>query len=243
MLNKNKKSTGYRNTNQLEIAFQTKAVVFDFDGTLTDRPDDKTTWERIWTSLGYPLNDCAELHDRFMRKEFSHQEWCDITTNKFKERSFSDRGLKRIARNTTLVKGTAETIKRLKSSGVRMYILSGSIKQIIRECLGELYDSFDEVKANEIIFDSSGMISEIRSTRYDFWGKARFLRKIVEENEWSPWDVLFVGNSGNDDWASLAGVRTLCVNPRFTRPDDPSVWTYSIRRMSDLSEIMKFVRI
>jgi phosphoserine phosphatase len=246
LLNKNKKGADFRDANQMEMAFQTKAVVFDFDGTLTDRPDDRTTWERIWSSLGYPLNECAELHDRYLAKEgkgFTHQEWCDITAKKFKERNFSEKHLKRIARNTTLVKGTAETITRLKKSGVSVYILSGSIRQIIKECLGELYDSFDEVKANDIIFDSSGVISEIRGTRYDFWGKARFLRKIWEENEWSPWDVLFVGNSVNDDWASLSGVRTLCVNPHLTRPDNRSVWTYAIRRMSDLSEIMKFVRI
>lgn len=243
LIYKIKKRPQSRSTAQLEIPFQTKAVVFDFDGTLTDTTDDWTTWERIWTSLRYSVNDCAELHRRFMRKEFTHQEWCDMTRDKFKARRFSQKHLDRIIRNMSLISGTAETIKRLKSRGLRLYILSGSIKQVIRECLGDLYDSFDEVKANELVFDSSGIISEIIGTRFDFWGKADFLKRIVAENEWSNWDVLFVGNSVNDDWASLAGVRTLCVNPRFTRPDDPAVWTYAIRKMDDLGEIMKFVQI
>jgi HAD superfamily phosphoserine phosphatase-like hydrolase len=238
-----KNRTQSRRTAQLEIPFQTKAIVFDFDGTLTDTTDDWTTWEKIWTSLRYPVNDCAELHRRFMRKEFTHQEWCDMTRDKFKARRFSQKHLERIIRDTSLIKGTAETIKRLKSRSIRLYILSGSIKQVIRGCLDDLYDSFDEVKANELVFDSSGVISKIIGTRFDFWGKAEFLKRIVAENEWSNWDVLFVGNSVNDDWASLAGVRTLCVNPRFTRPDDPAVWTYEIRKMGDLGEIMKYVQI
>lgn len=243
LLHKGKQSSVSRSADQLEIPFQTKAVVFDFDGTITDNTDDWTTWEKIWTSLRYKVNECVELHRRFVRREFSHQQWCDMTRDKFKARHFSQRHLDRIIRGTSLIKGTAETIKRLKNQGLRLYILSGSIKQVIRGCLGDLYESFDEVKANEVIFDSSGTISQILGTRFDFWGKAEFLRRIVAENEWSPWDVLFIGNSVNDDWASLAGVRTLCVNPRFTNPDDPAVWTYAIRKMDDLGEIMKFVRI
>lgn len=33
----------------------------------------------------------------------------------------------------------------------------------------------------------------------------------------------FVGTQGTMIWASLAMVRTLCVNPRFTRAHDPTV--------------------
>ena len=242
-LHKGKHRAARRDTAQLEIAFETRAVVFDFDGTLTRRVGDETTWEKMWVALGYSINDCAVLHTRFLHKEFTHEEWCALTRDKFRERGFCEKQLKRIARNTHLVKGTARTIKYLRDAGVRLYIVSGSVKQIIRECLGPLFHSFDDVKANELIFDSSGVISEIRGTRYDFEGKAEYLKRIVEENECDSWDILFVGNSVNDDWASLAGVRTLCVNPRFTRPDDTAVWTYAIRKMEDLQEILKYVRI
>jgi HAD superfamily phosphoserine phosphatase-like hydrolase len=229
---------------QPELRFQTKIVVFDFDGTLTNRTgEDLTTWEQIWVALGYTANECAELHRRFQLKEFTHQEWCDLTKQKFKVRGFSETHLSEIAKNVTLIRGAKKTIKYLKASGIRLYILSGSIRQVIQLCIGNTVNCFEEIKANEMLFDSTGTIKEIRGTPYDFEGKAVFLKRIIEENHVSPLDVLFVGNSCNDVFASLSGVRTLCVNPRFTDPDNPSHWSYSIRRMEDLSEMMEFVNI
>lgn len=242
-LHRHKNRVAPRDKDQLEMAFKTRAVVFDFDGTLTVSVDSQTTWEKIWVLLGYSVRECAELHRRFLHGEFTHERWCEITEEKFKARGFSERQLRRIAKGTSLIKGAVETIRHLKASGVRLYVLSGSIKQVIRECLGGLYDSFEEVKANEMTFDEFGILSKIRGTFYDFDGKARFLKQVVRENGVDPWDVLFVGNSRNDDWASLAGVRTLCVNPHLTRPDDRAVWTYARERVDDLGEILQFIQI
>jgi phosphoserine phosphatase len=123
--------------------------------------------------------------------------------------------LRRIAGEIELIDGTRETLELIKSRGVRLYIVSGSIKQIIRIVLGDLYDLFDEVKANEIGFDSAGNLKRIEGTRYDFEGKAQFLRNIISEHGLSELEVLFVGNSLNDIYASRSGARTLCVNPQY----------------------------
>jgi HAD superfamily phosphoserine phosphatase-like hydrolase len=232
-----------RNEHQMEMPFATKAVVFDFDGTLTVNADGQSTWEKIWRVLGYPANKCSDLHTRYMHGEFTHERWCQITEEAFKKRGFNERQLKRIARETHLIRGAAETIRKLKQSGLRVYIVSGSIKQVIKERLGRLYDFFDDVKANEMMFDESGGLTMIRGTFYDFEGKARFLKQVVRENGIDQWEVLFVGNSRNDDWASLAGVRTLCINPHKTRPDDRAVWTYARERVESLTEILEFIKI
>ena len=120
-------------------------------------------------------------------------------------------------------------------------MLSGSIKQVIRVALGDLYELFEEVKANEIRFDSSGLMDGIIGTRYDFQGKAEFLRDVISDQRLSPLDVLYVGNSSNDVWASESGARTLCVNPHMTNPDIEEHWTYAIKEMTDLRQIMKFI--
>jgi HAD superfamily phosphoserine phosphatase-like hydrolase len=237
------KNDGTQDEDQLALAFETKAVVFDFDGTLTTRTDDETTWEKIWVKLGYSINDCAELHHRFSQGRFSHQEWCDTTRDKFRKAGFSKKHMDEIARSTVLIDGFRDTLESLRDRGVKLYILSGSIKQVITHALGECRGWFDEVQANEVLFDSAGVIRDIRGTRYDFEGKARFLTRLIEDNRYSPYDVLFVGNSCNDIFASRSGARTLCVNPRATNPDDKHHWTYLIRRMDNLNQILRYAQL
>jgi FMN phosphatase YigB (HAD superfamily) len=106
-----------------------------------------------------------------------------------------------------------------------------------------LYDYFDDVRANDIVFGPSGIISHIESTPYDFERKPLFLKHVIEDIEFSPMDVLFVGNSRNDVWATQSGMRTLCVNPRFTDPDEQSERTYASRKMENLTEILTYVRL
>jgi hypothetical protein len=74
-----------------------------------------------------------------------------------------------------------------------------------------LHAEFEEIRANEIVFDSSGIISEIQGTSFDFEGKAVFLKRVIEDLRLSPSDVLFVWNSCNNVFTSQSGVRTLCV--------------------------------
>ncbi len=228
---------------QLKLRFQTKVIAFDFDGTLTENLDHRTTWERIWVALGYTIEECSDLHRRFSRKEFSHEKWCELTFEKFKKARLKENLFRRIARDIKLIDGTRETLEFLKSHGVRLYIVSGSIRQIIRIVLGDLYDLFDEVKANEIRFDSAGKLESIEGTRYDFEGKAQFLRRIISDHGLSELDVLFVGNSLNDIYASRSGARTLCVNPHMTNPDIEEHWTYAIKEMTSLQQILKYVQI
>jgi phosphoglycolate phosphatase-like HAD superfamily hydrolase len=107
--------------------------------------------------------------------------------------------------------------------------------------LGDLYDVFDEVHANDLVFDKKGSLRHIRGTAYDFEGKAEFIKGVIGRQEVSPLEVLFVGNSVNDVWASRSGAATLCVNPHFTNPNDVRHWSYCVRSMKDLREILPFV--
>lgn len=232
-----------RNPDSLAVSFETRAVVFDFDGTLTQSADHRTTWEKVWVTLGYSTERCSELHRRFQQKEFTHQQWCDMTRDAFRARGLQQHHILGIAKDISLVSGVAEAIATLRGRGIKLYILSGSIKSIIRYVLGDLHAEFEEIRANELVFDSSGSLSEIQGTPFDFEGKATYLKRVVEDLRLSPSDLLFVGNSCNDVFASQSGARTLCVNARFTDPDNPEHWTYAIREMSNLNEIMRFVQV
>jgi HAD superfamily phosphoserine phosphatase-like hydrolase len=230
-------------SHETENRFQTKAVVFDFDGTLTEPADHSTTWEKIWVALGYPRETCFELHKRYQRDEFDHEKWCEITFDAFKAAKLRQKDIVEIANGISLIPGVAETLQKLSDSDIKLFILSGSIKSIIRLVLGDLYDRFDEIAANELVFDASGDIAGIKGTAYDFEGKAVFIKRIIEDYDLSPSDVLFVGNDCNDVFASQSGARTLCVNARFTDPSNEEHWTYAIGEMLNLDQILRFVEL
>lgn len=223
------------------LSFQTRAVVFDFDGTITFPTNGRTTWEMIWEHLGYDINECAEYHSQFRRNIISHEEWCRITLEKFQSRNFRDSDVDKIVQNLSIVEGFAEVIEELSARNIRLDILSGSVRQIIRKSLGDSALDFQQIKANEMHFDpSSGLLSKIIGTTYDFEGKAKYMKQLVTELGCSPMDVLFVGNAGNDSWVSQSGVRTLCVNPTSTDADNPKMWWQSIREMKDMREILPY---
>ena len=219
-----------------------KAVVFDFDGTLTKPYFGYNTWETIWTELGYPVEYCEKYHRMFSNKEITHDEWCEITEKYFKEKNLTKNIIVKAAERAELLDDVYEVITYLKSKGMLLYILSGSIKQYIELVLGKnITDCFVEIKANRFIFDSQGKLECIIGTPYDFEGKARFVNKIMIDKKLSPKEIIYIGNSFNDEFVYESGVETLCVNPQGTDYYDGKIWHNYIRNVKSLKDILPFV--
>ena len=92
-----------------------KAVIFDFDGTLTEPRHDNNTWELLWSSLGYGVGECEKYHRQFSRNEITHDEWCEITEKKFKEASCTTKHLEQTATKAKLVADVKEVLTTLKN--------------------------------------------------------------------------------------------------------------------------------
>lgn len=227
--------------NNISDYIRFKAIVFDFDGTLT-KNDNNSTWEHIWLDLGYSKNDCDELAQRFFDNQITHQEWCNATCQKFRDKEMDENVLKKIANKMKLIDGTIPTLKKLRESNIQLYIVSGSIKDVIKKVLEEEGVAlFSEIKSNEMIFNEKGMLQEIKGTEFDFKGKATYINNIVKATGIKPYEVLFIGNSDNDRFAHESGAVTLCVNPNKTTPTDNKKWCYYKSSMNNLEEILKFV--
>ena|GEM_PF-1274984 len=222
---------------------RTEAVVFDFDGTLTIGKTGQTTWESLWTSLGYNVQDCQYYHAEFEAGRIKHSEWCKITQEKFIDRGLNKSHLDAIVKKIQLIKGVRDVFEYCREHNIGLYIVSGSIHYIIREVLGNLCRYVINIKANEFKFnnDNTYTLREIIGTKYDFEGKATFLEKIAAELKILPNSILFVGNSSNDKYAHLSGVRTLCINPLRTSPEDKVVWNGRIDTCNDLNDIIKYI--
>lgn len=225
-----------------EISTKKKVVVFDFDGTLTKPSLTANTWESLWMLLGYSVKECEKYHRQFSNHEIDHDEWCEITERRFIEAGCNRSHLKQAAESAELVADIEKVIFELKSNGITMYILSGSIKQYIEYVLGkELSKCFKEIKANRFFFDDQGQLEGIVGTPYDFEGKARFVQKIMEEGPYQPSDIIYIGNSFNDEFVYTTGVETLCINPRGTDFYNNKVWHNYIRDLQSLTEILPYV--
>jgi phosphoserine phosphatase/NAD-dependent SIR2 family protein deacetylase len=229
-------------TAQLDFAADTKAVVFDFGGTLTKSASPVSTWERMWLAVDYTIDDAGHFHRQFIAGNITHQQWCDATCEKLRSRGFSKTHMRRIIDEMTPIGGLKETLATLHNQGISLHIVSGSVREIIQSVLGESFELFHEVKANEFIYDSRGVVKEIRGHQFDFEGKARFISRVIQERNCQPLEVLFVGNSLNDSWASESGARTLCVNPTHVDYSNTLIWTDHIKDMKSLNEILRYAK-
>ena len=226
---------------------KTQAVVFDFDGTLTDGRTNsnknivQTTWESIWVGLGYDVKECRDLHKQFDRDEIDHAEWCRLTEVKFKSRKLHREMLINIAKDIRLLDGCAETFAELWNRNIKIFVVSGSILVVIQHVLNGLYKYVDDVKANDFKFSTNGCLTDIIGTEFDFEGKSKFIESICTKLRISPKDVLFVGNSHNDKYAHLSGAKTLCINPIGTDFTDQRVWHDYIQDCTSLAQILDYV--
>lgn len=221
---------------------RTRAVVFDFDGTLTKSgKTTQTTWESLWVSLGYDIKECQNLHQRYDRKEITHEEWCMLTEKSFKARNLHRETVNELSKKIHLVKDIKKVFQQLNDRDIKIYIVSGSIMIVIKSVLGSLNQYVDKIKANQFMFNEAGYLTQIIGTKYDFEGKSDYILHIANELRISTKDILFVGNSRNDHFAYRSGARTLCINPRLTDMTNSTIWHEYIETCDSLLEIMKFI--
>lgn len=216
-----------------------KAIVFDFDGTISTCKSESrnSSWEKIWESLGYSIEDCESLYKDFRngklgKGDTAHQKWCDITCLKFRQKGLNKAKLKEISEDFELLKGTKQGISEFKKKNIKIYLLSGSIIQMITYIWGDELDNyFDRYMANRFQFDNTGegLLNKIIGTKYDFEGKSNFIKEIIQDEKFEPKEVLFVGNSDNDVFAYKSGVQTLCYNAILTDPNNKTIWNDSLK--------------
>lgn len=100
---------------------------------------------------------------------------------------------------------------------------------------------FEEIKANVMEFDKNGYLKRIIGTKYDFEGKCEYVEKVANMLDINACNILFIGNSNNDQLAYQSGAITLCVNPDMTDPQNKRIWHNAIYEMQNLNEIIPYV--
>ena len=215
-----------------------KAIIFDFDGTITYKS--KNIWSWVWAKLG--LSDVYhKLYEEYKAGKYNYQEWCDITCDIFRDKRLQYNDIKTAASETKLIKGFGETVKELKEKGIGLYIVSGSIIEGIELVLGENVKYFDKIIANHFVFDKKGVISRINATKYDYEGKSVFASELIKKLDISPKELCFIGNGDNDEWVYKTGCRTICINPDGADFSNTVKWSRCIQQSDDFRDLLPII--
>lgn len=219
-----------------------KAVIFDFDGTLTKTKKGSNCWYEIWKYLD-DLDYDNFLYDLYNRKEINEAEWFKLIIERYKERDLKREDLTKIAKNIELIAGINETFEFLRKNNIKIFILSGGIRQIIEDTLlkANALHFIEKIEAYDLIFDKNGKLLNLKKPElHNLENKQECVELIKQQYNLSANEILFVGNGGNDESIYKSGVDTLCINPDGTDCTNKTIWHNAIETCSNLTEILKF---
>ena len=223
--------------------FKTKAVIFDYDGTLTFG-DYNNIYKSLYQVLGYATDrNSAYYQDYvdFINFKIDYAGWVKINEEDFKNGGLTKDIFDSVTENIKLIKGLEKTLKTLHESGVKLYVLSGNFVYAIKKTLGKLAELFTEISANEVHFNEDGTLSHLVATEFDYDCKPKFIEKVINELGVLPEEICFVGNGENDKFAYRAGAKTICVNPVDADEDDAEKWACVLKNVTNFEKILDYI--
>lgn len=218
-----------------------KTIVFDFDGTLTQKSHE--IWTKMWERID-ALDVDYEIYCKYRDKEIDYVKWCELIEIEYKKRGFSKDMLFEVADGMILMEHLEETLYTLKDNGYALYIISGGVEEVVKSKLGDLTKYFDGIYACGFKFDDNGLLTHIVPTRYDDEGKKLFIDEYCANTKTNPREITFIGNGDNDEYVYLSGCHTICLNPgKKTRFEDSTIWHNVIDNTKDMRDILKYLEI
>lgn len=219
-----------------------KAVVFDFDGTITYKS--KNLWKMIWQECGFDVGE-GSLYEKYFLDyragKYDYQEWCDKTCELFRNKNFNHAKFVELSSRYNIIDGFNDVVKYLKDRGASLHVLSGSMVEGIKIALKEKSEFFDNICANKMIFDKDGLIERIDATNFDYIGKAEYIKALCKKLNCSPREIVFIGNDDNDDEVYTSGCVTVCFNPNKADYKNREKWHFLIENSSNFNDLMKIL--
>ena len=216
---------------------KTKVIIFDYDGTLTKVEKGYNSWLVVWEAIDKV--DLDEYHyKKYASGEYTYDDWLYACLDEYRKYGVSRDLFYALAKKSIQIKGLEDTLKYLTSRGIKLYILSGGIKNIIDIHLGELTNYFTSIEAHEFIYDENGIVNGVIPVDHSLGSKDEYVRRVIRENNLSPEQLLFIGNGDNDETVYKTGARTLCLNPDNARYTDKKIWNNYIFT-EDIHDILK----
>jgi len=209
-------------------------VAFDVDGTLVRHPEGLTVWEVLNRRFAGSATINRERYEMFRAGRLSYAEWVALDIEGWRAAGARREDLVAQFDSLELVSGTREALAALKTRGLRLVIISGTLDLMLHTLLPD--GPFDEIHANHIGFDGEGRITHWRATPFDMEGKERLLRAIALRDGIPLSRCAFVGDSENDLWVARAAGLSVAFNPRSEELEQSAT---VVVRSDDLRDVLQ----
>lgn len=215
---------------------QTKVVIFDFDGTLTI--SNSSTWSRIWKKLD-ALDVDYKYYKMYANNEIDYETWVKLIVEYLQERNYNEHDLNELVFSMKFIDNLELVLKFFKEKQIQVYILSGGIKIVIEKALGNLKCYIKQIEATNFVFDNSKLIGYTVPI-HNPENKCEFVSYVMEKENVTPKQVLFVGNGKNDETVYKTGVNTLCLNADDANYNNKEIW-HSAIFTNNLEDILHYI--
>ena len=139
---------------------KTKAVVFDFDGTLTIGRANNV-WKMLYIALGYDIGEGSNYKNSFLsfkNKEYDYASWVEVNKSDFIKAGLNKTIFNNVLTEINLIRGLEKTLKTLSEKGIKLFVLSGNIKYAIKSEIGLIINKL-EPKYFNVFFNAMLMVS------------------------------------------------------------------------------------
>jgi len=174
----------------MEKKGQFKLVIFDLDGTLTQ---ERSIWEYIHKKLGKWYGFAEEYQDLFLAGKISYEEFCERDAQVWKGMKLEE--LLEIVKAVPFHPGVNELINFLKQKGLNLSMVSSGLS-LLTNWVHQRY-GFDYSVSNNLLHENGVLTGKVKIQVY-FDKKAEWVRKILNQFEVKPEEVIAVGDSRGD---------------------------------------------
>jgi phosphoserine phosphatase len=169
---------------------QFKLVIFDLDGTLTQ---ERSIWEYIHKQLGKWYGFAEEYQNLFLAGKISYEEFCERDALVWKGMRVEE--LLEIAQTVPFHPGVNELINFLKQKGLNLSMVSSGLS-LLTNWVHQRY-GFDYSVSNDLLHENGVLTGKVKIQVY-FDKKAEWVRRILNQFEVKPEEVIAVGDSRGD---------------------------------------------
>ena len=184
-----------------------KCVIFDCDGVLVDSV---SSWRTLHSFFGTQNHNLLE---KFLSGEITDQEFMNLDIQMWKEvqPKIHQDDLFRAYSGIKLMPGARETVSELISNGIFVAIVSAGVDIFVSTIAGTL--KVNDWIANGFNFDEDGYLLDDGIVRVSGQGKDKIINKLIQMNEFTPNEVLSIGDSDIDLSMYVEGSSFVGFNP------------------------------
>ncbi len=185
-------------------------VCFDLDGTLIQGTI--FIWQTLHDAFGTDAGRRQRAKDDFHAGRITYQQWFDHDLVLLGEANATRERMVAALDAIHPTPGAAETLATLRTAGMHLAIISGSIDLVLEQFFG--LAAFDEVLINRLDFDDDGRLVGGTHTDFDVDRKGAGVLEIARRLGVDVARTAFVGDNYNDVSAARTAGLSIAFNPR-----------------------------